>query len=247
MGRIMRTMTKMPKDQLHEMDEIFGRLTRIDMNQIPGKFSDVVARTKKKCVQQLTPACVFQSVGINGIADHSVDLENGSVISGQLPPLLLKDSFEAVFFVATLMDFQRLDFDFENIVDTYFLDAWCSAMIETAGIWACRDIGGRMSEKNLHVTVSWCPGQHQFPLENQKTIFTILEPGELGVKLTDSHMMNPVKSLSGMMGISQQEDLRDLIACQFCDLMEKCPSKRKDNCSAAGKRYEAHQNVKKMV
>jgi 5-methyltetrahydrofolate--homocysteine methyltransferase len=230
-------MAKIPNDQLHEMDDIFGRLTRIDMNQIPRKFSDVIARTKKKCVQQLKPACVYQSVGINRIADDVVDLENGTVIRGLLPPILLKDSFEALFFVATLMDFQRMDFDLENIVDTYFLDAWCSAMIETAGIWLCRNIESSMSAKDLYVTVSWCPGQYQFPLENQKTIFNTLQPWELQVNLTESYMMKPVKSLSGMMGLSEQEDHRNLIACQFCDLMENCPSKRKENCFTVAKPY----------
>ena len=234
MRTINRIMTEIPNDQLKEMDEIFGRLTRIDMDQIPGKFSDVIARTREKCMQHLKPVCIYQSVEINRIHDNAVDLANGSVLCGLLPPILLKDSFESVFFVATLTGFDSLDFDPENMVNSYFLDAWCSAMIETAGFCLYRDIVGSMSVKDLYVTASWCPGQHEFPLENQRSIFDILKPAEIQVKLTDSYMMNPVKSLSGMMGLTKQEDLRDLIACQFCDLMEKCPSKRKDGwCTTA--------------
>ncbi len=227
MHTITRTMTEIPIDQLKEMDERFGMVTRIDMNQIPEKFSDVITRTRKKCMQQLKPACVYQSVEINQIHDDAVDLANGSVIRGLMPPILLKDSFEAVFFVATLTGFENLDFDQENMIESYFLDEWCSTMIATAGIWLYRDIVDNMSAKDLHVTGSWFPGQHEFPLENQRVIFDLLKPHEIGVALTDSYMMKPVKSLSGMMGLTKQEDLRDLIACQYCDLMEKCPSRRK--------------------
>jgi hypothetical protein len=230
MGNIKRTLTEIPQDQLYELEEIFGNLTRIDMNNIPNKFADVISKTKETCLQQMVPVCVHASVGIERIGVDTVVLGNGSVLNGKMPPVLLEDSFEAVLFVATLQGFDSLDFEQENIVNSYFLDAWCSSMIETAGIRLFKEVEGSVSEQGLFLTTSWCPGQHQFPLENQKTIFEFLNPGELQVNLTESCMMKPVKSLSGMMGLTRRKDSRGLIACQFCDLVENCPSKRKDSC-----------------
>jgi cobalamin-dependent methionine synthase I len=46
------------------------------------------------------------------------------------------------------------------------------------------------------------PGYGDWPIADQEKIFAVLDPDKnIGVKLTDSHIMIPEKSTSGIMGI----------------------------------------------
>ena len=61
-------------------------------------------------------------------------------------------------------------------------------------------------EKNsLYLRPRFSPGYGDFPLENQKNLLDALEAGKrIGIKLTDSLLMTPSKSVTAVMGISSE-------------------------------------------
>ena len=65
------------------------------------------------------------------------------------------------------------------------------------------------------------PGSSHFPLKEQKPLFSYLEPDQLGIYLTDSLLMKPVKSLSVILGygkeIIQAEKSHN---CAECDMKD---------------------------
>lgn len=232
MSFLSRTIIEIPKSELSGVEGRFSSETKIDMDHIPEKYRELTERTKALCYEKTEILGVYQSVRIKGITDDQITLENGSIIHGAFPPVLLKDSVELIALISTLKNSQELCEAEENMMGRYFMDSWCSAIIESADTWLQNEIRDRMKKEGLYTTSVWFPGQHNFPLENQEALFEILSPKDLGVRLSESYMMNPVKSVSGILGLSYTEDTRKLIPCDYCDLKEKCPSRDRSSCSS---------------
>lgn len=90
-----------------------------------------------------------------------------------------------------------------------------------------------VSEKHgLGLVSRMSPGQLDWPLDQQRQLFSLFDEVEnaIGVKLTESLLMMPRKSVSGIMFPTKVR----FISCQLCE-REGCPSRRAD-CDEALKR-----------
>jgi len=76
------------------------------------------------------------------------------------------------------------------------LDAIGSAAVEALADRSNERICRQALEAGLLPDVRSSPGYGRWSLEEQRLIFDLLEPEEIGVSLTGTHMMNPNKSIS---------------------------------------------------
>jgi hypothetical protein len=75
------------------------------------------------------------------------------------------------------------------------------------------------------------PGQEGWSIWQQRVIFERLPTDEIGVRLTDSCLMIPRKSVSFVIGMGPQ--MRpDAVACDFCSKREQCLWRVKAEVSA---------------
>jgi hypothetical protein len=66
------------------------------------------------------------------------------------------------------------------------------------------------------------PGSlEDWPLSEQRALFELVDGGAIGIALTESLLMRPLKSVSGIMFPSE----KDFHSCQYCG-REKCPGRR---------------------
>ncbi len=85
----------------------------------------------------------------------------------------------------------------------YMLDAVNSVGAEQLGRMMCRRFLDCLpeelkKEKPLRVQY-YCPGHCGWHLSGQEKVFEVLRPGDIGITLTPSWAMNPVKSISGVL------------------------------------------------
>jgi hypothetical protein len=73
---------------------------------------------------------------------------------------------------------------------------------------------GRVSVMNPGSLEDW-------PLPEQQGLFSLIDGGSIGVALTESCLMRPLKSVSGIMFPSE----KDFHSCRYCG-REKCPGRR---------------------
>jgi len=101
--------------------------------------------------------------------------------------------------------------------------------LEGAGISALRKvsqtvediISAEACELDLALGMRAQPGQEGWPLEQQRQVFTILPAAEIGVRLTESCLMIPRKSVSFV--IPRGKELIDsVIPCDFCSKKNRC-------------------------
>ena len=102
------------------------------------------------------------------------------------------------------------------------LDGLGSVAVESLAGLACNRFEGQTGARGWHASLPLSPGMIGWPVaEGQAQIFALLDPGLTGVRLTDSGMMIPRKSLSLVLGLGE-EVASGASACSVCSLNATC-------------------------
>ena len=106
------------------------------------------------------------------------------------------------------------------------LDAIGSAAVDMAADALAEILRDHEAEAAEALTPPFSPGYCGMPLEEQRVLFSIIQAESIGVKLTTSVFMQPIKSISGLVGIGPREKI-DVHGnpCQWCELTE-CKMRR---------------------
>ena len=83
-------------------------------------------------------------------------------------------------------------------------------------------------EKNLQTTKKFTPGTTEWDIDQQKNIFNMIPTHKIGVKLNESFMMTPKKSLSWAIGLGKEavKSSMDGHSCQICQAVN-CQFRKK--------------------
>jgi hypothetical protein len=116
-------------------------------------------------------------------------------------------------------------------------------VLETAGDLALgsglEHVQRHISEQyGLETTSNMGPGQLDWPIEQQRELFSLLGhvKDTIGVTLTESLMMVPRKSISGIIFPTEET----FISCQLCQ-RNKCPSRKAPFDRALSEKYAYDQ------
>ena len=101
------------------------------------------------------------------------------------------------------------------------LDACGSAWVEAGCDGAEREIAARFP--GLYLTDRFSPGYGDLPLALQRDICGVLDaPRRLGVQVGDSLLLNPAKSVTAVIGLSETPQPARVRGCGFCAMRESC-------------------------
>jgi hypothetical protein len=109
-------------------------------------------------------------------------------------------------------------------VQAYFVDALGSEAVEKAADWVEARIIDWSAERGRGTTNRYSPGYCGWSVAEQHNLFSLLPPDFCGVKLTESALMQPEKSVSGIVGIGGSVERLDY-GCKICTL-EHCFRRR---------------------
>lgn len=222
-----RIVLRKELELFEDVNDYFQKLSGIDMADIPEKYGSVVEDAQKKAVENLSIGIVYQCEDIRAVEKEKVVLECGENYTGDMPGRILKDSKQVINFVISLCGYSEVAEKTEDIMEQYFLDTWGSAYVEAAQGWLGRHVLEQLREEGMSRTHLWSPGQHQFELSNQKALFRMLKPEDIGCSLTGNLMMVPVKSASGIIGIVSKDVKNLLLPCDFCPHGATCPASKR--------------------
>jgi hypothetical protein len=77
-------------------------------------------------------------------------------------------------------------------------------------------LSDEMAQAGLKITNRYSPGYCGWPTVEQHKLFSLLPEGNCGVRLTESALMLPIKSVSGVIGIGANVGFHPY-TCQLCD------------------------------
>ena len=101
------------------------------------------------------------------------------------------------------------------------LDACGSALVEQGCGEAEKELSARFPGRYL--TDRFSPGYGDLPLELQRDICAVLDtPRRLGLHVTESLLLNPVKSVTAVIGLSDRPQMARIRGCAYCQMRERC-------------------------
>ena len=107
-----------------------------------------------------------------------------------------------------------------DLVRVFIADALGSVIAEKTADQMELAVQENINKLGWHHTNRFSPGYCGWHVSQQQLLFPLFEGNTCGVTLTDSSLMVPIKSVSGIMGIGKE--VRKLeYTCGLCDF-EKC-------------------------
>ena len=204
----------------YDKDRLYREL---QIERLKGKAGEVEPLIEES-FKQLEPKAAYIYLQVEDIAEDMVRLEGGYVLKGAILADKLRSTQTVAPYVVTIGS--RLEEKVSELARSNLLHAWLLDRIGNHAVRLSREFLQKIVEEKLAGEVSiFSPGSGTgefFGIEQQKEIFRILSPEDkIGVTLTDSYLMIPAKSVSGIFTSTQEK----YVACQHCP-REKCESRR---------------------
>ncbi|MCK9229634.1 MAG: hypothetical protein M0Q23_00115 [Syntrophales bacterium] len=155
------------------------------------------------------PRLSFTTTAIETVSAGSVTMEQGVVLESEKLAGTLAGCRWALCFVATIGP--EIDRKIKALsrgnrcADEYLLDRVGSLAIEEFVNAFHLEMEQRFTGENKGVTMRFSPGYCDWPLDDQRKLFTLVDTEYIGVSLTESLLMMPRKSVSGIFGIAETE------------------------------------------
>lgn len=132
----------------------------------------------------------------------------------------LKDCEQIIVFAATLgtgADYLIEKYNRLQISRAVIMQAASTAILEEYCDQVCKGLKKEYEEKGRYLRPRFSPGYGDFPLDCQQRLLDSLEAGKrIGIKLTDSLLMMPSKSVTAVMGVGTRPCGCDVRGCEVC-------------------------------
>lgn len=102
-----------------------------------------------------------------------------------------------------------------NLLEGYITDLFGSVIVEEAMSIIHEKITADLAAKGLKTTNRYSPGYCEWNVVEQHKLFGFFPAGFCGVRLTDSALMSPIKSVSGVIGIGKDVRFHKYV-CNEC-------------------------------
>ena len=108
-----------------------------------------------------------------------------------------------------------------DFADALLLDGFGGAYVEAGCNAAEREIAAKLPGKYL--TDRFSPGYGDLPLDVQSPLLALTDATRrLGVTLSESNLMNPLKSVTAVIGLSDTPQQARIRGCDFCAMRTRC-------------------------
>ena len=213
-------------DQLTVNTEAIARALGYNSRLMPSHFRDVLDNLLEEAKSYLKIKGGFNLVqnDVSVIGKSRLIIGNIEFITGNIITTQLQKIEGSALFACTLgkkYDKWCRAFDDQNdIFHHYFADAIGSEIIEAAVDWLEGQIIFEAKKLSLNCTNRYSPGYCDWNVSDQHNLFSFFPENFCGIEVTDSALMIPIKSVSGIVGLGKNVK-RKAYTCNICT-MENC-------------------------
>ncbi len=213
-------------------EAVFDRLHLRDLDDYQPRALELARQAQAAA----RPRAMYRVAYIESRTDNTVTVE-GVTFTSRVLVVNLRETHRVFPFVATCgREMEAWAAPITDMLERF----WAETLMEMAVHAAARFVHKHVADKAAFGPVAAMdPGSLQdWPLEQQRELFTLLGDtrGAIGVELTDSCLMVPVKSVSGIFFPSETHYEN----CQLCP-RETCPGRRAQyDADLYARRYARH-------
>lgn len=184
---------------------------------------------------ELTPRYTYRVFDLERTGEGFALAGTATVLVGATAERMLSGSHKAALLACTLgarFDRMLLEAQARDMARAVMLDACAGALVEAGCDAAQAELAGRFPGEYLADRFS--PGYGDLPLALQGELCALLDtPKRLGLHVTDSCMLNPVKSVTAVIGIAHTPQPARVRGCDFCAMRKTCTVRKEgDHCGA---------------
>jgi hypothetical protein len=177
----------------------------------------------------LKPMYEYELKSVEGVHGQNVCLEGGIVFSSKAVSYALSDCRWASIYVATIgigLEEQVSEMMKRGKrLEALILDAVGSEAAVQLSHELQHATKGIAGAEGCRATIKYSPGYCDWDLSQQRILFGVIDTTSLGVVLTESCMMVPIKSVSGIIGIGKLDERKPPPCLAVCDNRTSCTHK----------------------
>jgi len=106
-----------------------------------------------------------------------------------------------------------------DYLEGYILDLVASVIVDLAADQVQEQVKILAEQQGLRITNRYSPGYCAWNVEEQQKLFSLFPEGCCGISLSDSSLMDPIKSISGIIGIGAKVSYKEY-PCEICPMLE---------------------------
>lgn len=185
--------------------------------QLPDEQTlDEICKLMQELEENCTPKYIYKEFPIS-IEKDTICFDFFSINSKNLSKNL-QNCEKAILFAVTLgtqADFLIRKYSKISIAKSVMINACASAYIEEFANFSQKEIENTLKSEYLRPRFS--PGYGDFDLKYQKNILNSLNSSKnIGLTLTDSLILMPIKSITAVIGISKINSDCEIHGCEIC-------------------------------
>lgn len=195
----------------------------------PGHIAAAAERLLEEVRPLIHPRAVYRVCQVAGMTDTELRLAGCPSFHGPIAGFL-KPSRRVAVCVVTIgnvtHELGQRKIEKGEIFEGYALHGIGAAAADLASDALADYLRKHEAGPGEDVTPPFSPGYCGLALEAQKTLFSIVDGAAIGVKLWDTCIMEPVKSVSALIGIGPAEEIVERgVPCKWCELTD-CSMRR---------------------
>jgi len=228
-----------------DINSVLNFMGYADTSKVRPKIRDMAVEAMAQAQQfEDSWGCAVE-VALCGIREEEIFLRRGveqvSLRSAQLPKILRKSDAVSILLVTAgrkITDESRRLMAAGKMTQALAISAVGSAMVVDLMKVLTDQVYEEAQARDHGITLRVGPGYTGWHLNDQPTLFSFYEADEIPITLNHGVMMQPEKSLLGMVGLNPGgKRAPEIEPCRICDLkgcdMRKAPFRGFDGQSAA--------------
>ncbi|MCK4749054.1 MAG: 5-methyltetrahydrofolate--homocysteine methyltransferase [Bacteroidales bacterium] len=195
--------------------------TEVDLDSHTG---DLIETYIAECRSIMDPRGAYARIqAITTDSKEDIEIEGTRFRTGKIIRNMLRNAEEYAFFVVTAGPepeaLSRSLINSGQFLEGYIVDLVASGIVESAANQVHRHIKDVAGSEGMKITNRYSPGYCSWPVNEQQKLFSLLPNGCCGITLSESSLMSPIKSVSGIIGIGRSMEYKDY-TCEICPMKE---------------------------
>jgi len=222
-------VTKERVDKYIDREDVIRYLGYRAGHKVPARVSTLIDRHIQDASWLIEPQCSYVIKDVERVEGTRVFLED-VIFESRVIAQLMQRCQKAAIFAVTIGGLLELKVkrlvEKRQVLEAAIVDAIGSDAADKLAETIHSQIGEIASAQGLNVSLRFSPGYCDWDIAQQKMVFQAMNGHSLGIRLTDSCLMVPRKSVSGIIGMSScNGELEKWNPCKTCDQSD-CPGRR---------------------
>jgi len=193
-------------------------------NEDVSHTSDLITKYTRECLRISSPRGGYTRLtAVVPDSKEEIEIEGTRFRTGKIIRNMLKGSNEYAFFAVTAgpepEELARSLINSGNFLEGYIVDLIASVMVESVADQVEDYVKKSAQKDGLVTTNRYSPGYCSWDVSEQQILFALLPKGCCGITLSESSLMHPIKSISGIIGIGTLVKYSDY-TCEICPMKE---------------------------